>query len=176
MLSRWREGRVVCLLNRQRVGCRIAVQWVAWQRGNHKGRPYILMSAQIHPTALPSLHPSAVGSGSECVAVGFAGTDAPCMVERSDENLSVPDLSGPRSGGNGLDGTIHLFCWHRNFDAKLGQEVHGIFGAAVDFRVPLLSPVAFDFRNRHAAHSKPGERLSDFVELEWLDDRDDQLH
>src|SRR5258708_10231737 len=70
MLSRWREGRVVCLLNRQRVGCRIAVQWVAWQQGNHKGRPYILMSAQIHPTALPSLHPSAVGSGSECVAVG----------------------------------------------------------------------------------------------------------
>src|SRR6266849_7232250 len=148
----------------------------AWQQGEPQGSPYILMSAQIHHTALPSLHPSAVGSGSECVAVGFAGTDAPCMVEPSDENLSVADLPGPRSGGNSLDDTVHLLCRHSDFDAKLGQEVHGIFGAAVDFRVPLLSAVAFDFRNRHAAHPYPGERLSDFVELEWLDDRDDELH
>src|SRR5216684_3535040 len=101
----------------------------AWQQGEPQGSPYILMSAQIHHTALPSLQPFAVGSGSECVAVGFAGTDAQRMVEGRDENLAVADLAGPRSGGNGLDGAIHLLCRDSDFDAKLGQEVHGIFGA-----------------------------------------------
>ena len=98
------------------------------------------------------------------------------MVERGHENLSVPDLSGSCPGRDGFDRTIHLISGHGNFDAEFGQEIHGVFGAAVDFRVPLLSPVAFDFRYRHAGHSQPRKRRSDFVELEWLDDRDDQFH
>src|SRR5579885_2284207 len=98
------------------------------------------------------------------------------MVERGDENLPVADLPGPCSSRNGLDDAIRLLARHRDLHAQLGQEIHGIFGAAVDFRVPLLSPVAFYFRDRHTAYPESGERLSDFVELERLDDRDDELH
>src|SRR5215471_10118575 len=98
------------------------------------------------------------------------------MVERGDENLSIADLPGPRPSRNGLNGTIHVLCRYGNFDAKLGQEVHRVFGAAVDFRVPLLSPVAFDFRYGHSAYPEPAQRLPDFVELEWLDYRDDEFH
>src|SRR5579871_56234 len=98
------------------------------------------------------------------------------MVERGDENLPVADLPGPCSSRNGLDDAIRLLARHRDLHAQLGQEIHGIFGAAVDFRVPLLSPVAFYFRDRHTAYPESGERLPDFVELERLDDRDDELH
>src|SRR5215831_11747176 len=125
---------------------------------------------EIYPTLICSV------TGSKCVAVSFAGADAQSMVERGDEDLSVADLSGPCPSRDGFDRTIHLIGGHGDFEAEFRQEIHGVFGAAVDFRVPLLSPVAFDFCYRHAAHSKPCERLSDFVEFEWLDNCDDEFH
>src|SRR6185437_15265624 len=57
-----------------------------------------------------------------------------------------------------------------------GQEAHGVFGAAIDFRMTLLPPVAFDFRHRHALDAQCGELLPHVVELEGFDDRRDELH
>src|SRR5215470_6153745 len=125
---------------------------------------------EIYPTLICSV------TGSKCVAVSFTGTDAQSMVERGDENLSVADLSGPCPSRDGFDRTVHLIRGHGDFDAEFGQEIHGIFGAAVDFCVSLLSPVAFDFRYRYAAHSQCCERFSDFVKFERFDNCDDEFH
>ena len=45
-----------------------------------------------------------------------------------------------------------------DLDLDLGQEVHGVFGAAVDFRVALLAPVALDLGHGHALHAEVGQR------------------
>src|SRR5260370_16497782 len=82
-----------------------------------------LMRAPAVHTILPSLRLSAVDSGSKCVAIGFACTDAQRMVERGDENLSVADLPGPRSGRNSLDAPVHLLPRPTNFNATLCHEL-----------------------------------------------------
>ena len=41
----------------------------------------------------------------------------------------------------------------RDFDLQLGQEAHGVFGAAVDFRVALLAAVALDLGHGQAVHA-----------------------
>ena len=52
----------------------------------------------------------------------------------------------------------------------------GIFRATVDFRVPLLTPVAFDFGDGQALYPDGGERFAHLVELERLDDCHHDFH
>ena len=58
----------------------------------------------------------------------------------------------------------------------LGQEVHGVFGAAIDFGVPLLTAVALDLAGGHPVHANRDQGVADLVELEWLDDGNDEFH
>ena len=64
----------------------------------------------------------------------------------------------------------------RDFDSQLGQEVHDIFGAAIDLGVALLAAVALDLGHRHAVDADGGQRLAHLVKLEGFDDRDDEFH
>ena len=41
-----------------------------------------------------------------------------------------------------------------DFNFDLGQKIHGVFAATVNFRVPLLTSKALDFGNGHALHSQ----------------------
>jgi len=61
---------------------------------------------------------------------------------------------------------------------NLRQEAHGIFRAAIDFRVPLLAAVALDLRDRQPVHARGLVSASaDFLELEGLDElAGDELH
>jgi len=70
---------------------------------------------------------------------------------------------------------VDAMSW-RNFDPQLGQEVHDIFGAAIDFGVALLAAIALDLGHRHAVDADGRERLADFVQLERFDNRDDEFH
>src|SRR5512135_912901 len=90
----------------------------------------------------------------ERVAVGFAGTDANHLLERRDEDLSVSDLTGLGFGGNRLDHRVRHFAFDGDFDFQFGQKADGVFRAAIDFRMSLLPPVAFDFRHRHALNAQ----------------------
>src|SRR5262249_9387423 len=58
----------------------------------------------------------------------------------------------------------------------LGQEAHGVFGAAVDLSVALLAPIAFDLRDGHPVHADRGQSVADLIELEWLDNGHDDFH
>src|SRR5947209_3144450 len=83
-------------------------------------------------------------AGSDRRSIGFTGADAHRGFEVEDEYLAVADLTGFRRTRNGFDGPADLVGRNRHFDLDLRQETHGVFGAAINFRVPLLAPVSFD--------------------------------
>src|SRR5438093_842656 len=113
---------------------------------------------------------------SERVAIGLAGADSQGVVDRRDEDLAVADLPGTRVRGNDLHRLLGDIGGDRDFDSELGQEVHDIFGAAIDFGVVLLAAVALDLSHRHAVDADGRERLAHLVKLEGFDDRDDEFH
>src|ERR1700716_3776885 len=84
------------------------------------------------------------------VAVGFAGPDPQGVVDRRHEDLAVADLPGAGARGNDPDRLVREVGRHGDLDPELRQEVHDIFGAAVDFGVTLLAAVALDLGYRHA--------------------------
>ena len=62
------------------------------------------------------------------------------------------------------------------FDFDLGQEIHGVFAAAIDFGVALLAAEAFDLGDGHAFDADFAEGVLHFFEFEWFDDGFDFLH
>src|SRR3954470_24108634 len=98
------------------------------------------------------------------------------MVEADDEDLAVADLSGVGRRGDGVDGFVDLIGGDSDLDLDLGQEAHGIFGAAVDFRMALLSAISLDFRHRETVNANGGQGVTDFFQLEWLDNRHNNFH
>src|SRR3984957_14812206 len=110
------------------------------------------------------------------VAGGFAGADPQRVVDRRDENLAVADLAGAGAGGNDLDRLVGDVGRDRDFDPQLGQEIHDIFGAAINLGVALLAAVTLDLGHGHAADADGGERLAHLVELEGFDNGDNELH
>src|SRR5215471_1319536 len=116
------------------------------------------------------------GAGSERRLSGFAGADADSLVEADDKDLAVADLAGLRGRGDRLDDLVGLVGGNRHFDLQLGQEAHGVLGAAVDFRVALLTSVTLDFGDGHPVHAYRSQSVADLVELERLDDGHDDFH
>src|SRR5579872_3005398 len=113
---------------------------------------------------------------SKRVGVFFAGADADRRFERIDENLAVADLAGSRRRRNGLDHLIDHAGSHGDLDLKLGQKAHRIFGAAINFRMPLLTPVTLDLSHRQSVHADGGQSVAHLLELERLDDRHHYFH
>src|SRR3984957_3367589 len=105
---------------------------------------------------------------SERVSVFFAGANAHRLLERVDENLAVADLTGARRGRDGLDHLIDHVGVDRDFDFQLRQKAHGVFGAAINLGVPLLAPVAFDFRHRQSVHPDGSQRVAHLLQFERL--------
>ena len=94
----------------------------------------------------------------------------------SDEDLAVADLAGLGRGGDGFDDFVDLVGSDCDLNLELRQEAHGVFGAAIDFGVPLLTPVSLDLSDGHAVHPDRGQGVTDLVELEWLYDGHDDFH
>ena len=61
-------------------------------------------------------------------------------------------------------------------DLRLGQKVHDVFGAAIEFRMAALATEALDLRNRDALDADFGNGLTYVVQLERLDNRRNHLH
>src|SRR6185437_2321029 len=125
---------------------------------------------------LPFMDPNAFAFVSQRIAVDLPGADAHDLLERRDEDFSVADLSGLGFRGDRLDRRFRHFAFDGDLDLELRQEAHGVFGAAVDFGMSLLSPVALDLGDGHALHAQRRKLLADLVEFEGFDDRRDELH
>src|SRR4029077_14278539 len=114
--------------------------------------------------------------GSQRGGVGFAGADADGVVDVVDEDFAVADLPGLGSSGDGVDDLVGLLARNSDFDLDLRQEIHGVFGAAVDFSMTLLTPVTFDLGDGQPVHPCRSQSVTDLVELERLDDGHDDFH
>src|SRR5208282_4176640 len=112
----------------------------------------------------------------ESVDVSLAGADAHGLGDRRNEDLAVADLSGLRGGADRLDDPVGLFVGHRNLDANFWQEVHRIFGAAINLGVALLPAVTLDLGGGTAVNDDGEQGIAPLLELEWLDDGNDELH
>src|ERR1051326_428161 len=98
------------------------------------------------------------------------------MLEVEHENLAVADLPGLGGGRDRLDHLVGAVGRNRHLDLHLGQESHGIFGAAVDLGMAALATVALDLGHGEPGDAEIGDGVADLVELERLDDGDDELH
>src|ERR1700682_6202209 len=113
---------------------------------------------------------------SERIGIGFTRANADSLVDRIDEDFSVADLAGLGCSGDRSDHLLHLVGGDRDLDLQLRQKVHGVFSAPINFRVPLLSSVAFDLGNGQPVNADAGEGVSHLLQLERLDDGHDDLH
>src|SRR3546814_7374424 len=71
---------------------------------------------------------------------------------------------------------MRISDWSSDVCSSDLHHVGRIFGAAVDFGLPLLPAEALDLGHGHAGDAEPGQRLAHLVELERFDDSQDQLH
>ena len=83
---------------------------------------------------------------------------------------TIEAITGAAKTGQIGDGKIFVL------DLEFRQEAHGVFGAAVDFRVALLTSVTLDLGDGHSVHANRSQSVADLVELERLDDGHDDLH
>src|SRR3546814_10599090 len=93
------------------------------------------------------------------------------MAHVEDEDLAVADRPGSGALLNRFDDPRCQRVVADQFDLDLWHHVGGIFGAAVDFGLPLLPAETLDLGHCHAGDAKPGQRLAHLVELEWFEDR-----
>lgn len=90
---------------------------------------------QFHPAGLEGAHAGCLSDG---VLAHFARTDADRLLDLVDEDLAVADLAGVGGLANGLDGLLENVVGDDGLDLELGQEVHDVFGTAVELGVTLL--------------------------------------
>jgi hypothetical protein len=110
------------------------------------------------------------------IIVRFACPDTDNLIDARDEDLAIADLSGSGIAGDRFNHRFRHLIAHCDFDLDLRQEIHRVLRAAVDLRMPLLSPVTLDFAHRHSLYAKRRQRFSHLIKLEWLDDRRDKFH
>src|SRR5436190_4486495 len=110
------------------------------------------------------------------IAIGLAGANAHRVLDLDHENLAVADLAGFGRAGDRLDDAVGAIVRHHDLDLDLGQEVHGVFGAAIDLGVALLAAEALHLGDGEPGDPDLGERVAHVLELERLDDGGDQLH
>ena len=72
--------------------------------------------------------------------------------------------------------TAGIFVADCDLDPYFWQEMYHRLGAAIDFGMALLPPVAADFGDGHALDSDRKKGVPDLLELERFNDGDDELH
>src|SRR5947207_4020318 len=113
---------------------------------------------------------------SEASQAGFGGADPNGFLDVGHEDLAVADPPGLGGAPDGVDRLLDQVIPDHDLDFDLGQEIHNVFGAAIEFGVPLLSPETLGFGDGDALQSDLLKRLLHLVELEWLDDGFDFFH
>src|SRR5208282_2964804 len=112
----------------------------------------------------------------DCAVALFTGADAPGVVNGGDKDLAVANLAGLGGLEDGFNGGLHQRFRQDGFDFDLGQKIHGVFAAAIDFGVPLLAAKTFDFHDGHTEDADAVEGFLNVVQFERFDDGFDFFH
>src|SRR6202163_357959 len=117
-----------------------------------------------------------IAPGSDSVQPGFSSSDPDRFLDVGDEDFSIADAAGLGGAPDGVDRFFDQIVADHDLDFDLGQEVHDVFGAAIEFGVALLAAATPGFGDGDALQSHFLKRLLHLVELEWLDDGFDFFH
>ena len=112
----------------------------------------------------------------QCRFVSFAGTDANDALQFSDENFAVANFSGVSRFADDIDDFIQLIVVNRHINLHFWQKVDAILGAAVELRVPYLTPKSFDLSDRQALNADGRQSFTHVFQFEWFDYHCNQLH
>src|SRR5262245_35098882 len=86
----------------------------------------------------------------DCVQSGLPGADPDRFLDVGDKYLAVADPPGLGGATDRVDGSFHHVVAKYDFDFDLGEEIHHVLGAAIEFRMSLLATEALGFRHRDA--------------------------
>jgi hypothetical protein len=98
------------------------------------------------------------------------------VVNGGDENLAVADFAGLGRLDDGLTACVGEVVRQHGFDFDLGQEIHGVFAAAINFGVAFLAAKTLDLGDGHALDADFVQGVFDVVQFERLDDGFDFFH
>jgi putative MFS transporter len=105
----------------------------------------------------------------------IARADAQGLFQVEDEDLAVADLAGVGGARQGLaDGS--QIGRHGDLQLDLRQQLHLVFGPAIDLGLALLPAIAAHLGDGQARGAGVGDRFKHRVEAARLDDGDDHLH
>src|SRR5579883_916423 len=93
----------------------------------------------------------------------FFGPNANRLLYIGQEDFAVPDLSGFCCFDNRLDGSFGLLVGDDHFNLKLGQEVHRILAASVDFGMAFLPAEALALSHSHSGNPDAAESILDLL-------------
>src|SRR5712692_10432002 len=111
-----------------------------------------------------------------CVQTGFPRSNPDCLFDIQDENFPVTDAPGLGGTADRLDGFFDHLVTEHNLDLHLGEKIHDVLGAAIEFGMALMATEALGFGHRDALQADLLQRLLHLIEFEWLDDRFDFFH
>src|ERR1700752_55723 len=86
----------------------------------------------------------------DCIGTFFSGSDANDFLNPSDKNLAVAYLSRARASRDGLANLHSFLVGYKNLNLDLGQEIDGVFRAAIKVSVTLLATEPFHFADCHS--------------------------
>src|SRR6202000_3294311 len=90
--------------------------------------------------------------------------------------FAVADLPGLGGFDDGGHRCVQSTVGHYKFDFDFRQKIHRVLAAAIDFRMAFLAAETLHFRDGHAFRADLGQRVLNFLQLEWFNDRFDFLH
>ena len=102
------------------------------------------------------------------ILAALARANADHFIDRQDEDLTVADLARLGRAHDRVDCLGRRVVSNRDFKFHLGQKIHGVLGATVDFSVALLPTESLHFRHRHTFDPGGGERLRVWCSLRTL--------
>src|SRR5882757_7853144 len=82
---------------------------------------------------------------SDGVQPGFAGSDANGFLDVGHEDLAVADAAGLGRAPDRVDRLLDQIVSDHDLDFDLGQEVHDVLRAAIEFGVALLTSESLGF-------------------------------
>src|ERR1017187_7746528 len=111
-----------------------------------------------------------------CAFPFFVRADAQGFLDVGDEDLAVADLASLGGFDNRGDCGVQALIADDHLELYLRQEIHRVFAAPINLRVPLLPTEALDFADRHSFNPHLRQGVFDFFQLERLDDGFDLFH
>ena len=116
---------------------------------------------------------------SDRLGPALTGADPNAVVQRQYEDLPVSDLaafSGASALDNGVDCRLNEVLIDGDLKLHFSHQINGDFSSPVNLRLPFLPTEALDIENGQPNHLDFVKGRLDFLQLAWLDDRDDEFH